>query len=87
MVEDRNKVYLRSAALARPELREDPSKFFYNPTDKVPDEGRECEVKAHDKTGDYVLPFPVLYKPAHGGWFNANHDRPLAVRITGWRYK
>lgn len=84
MRRDRSVKARREVALSRPELRSGVSEFYYDVSDKLPDEERKCMAKAQDMFGVYALPFPV-YR-TDDAWFNANADRRLEIIIVKWRY-
>lgn len=74
----------RGSALARPELR--TGILFNRVENRMPEKGRNCTCWAADVHGNYCLPFPVVLKD-DDRWYNAVHDRRLAITIIGWNYR
>lgn len=90
---DRHARAKRTAALARPELREDIC--FISVESELPEEGRLCTVwAASDEFGGiYRLPFHVCRKLCvsptgihYTEWHHARFDNLIQVRIVGWIY-
>lgn len=48
-----------------------------------PEEGALVYVLAADKRGQYIIPFPVLFRD--DSWWNARTGQKLNTRIVGWR--
>ncbi len=49
----------------------------------APEEGATVYVLALDDIGDYVIPFPVVFRD--DSWWNAHTGQELDTFITGWR--
>jgi hypothetical protein len=76
------RAFLRSIAIARPELRQQPK--YVEVSQRLPDNGRECEAWACDSSGVYRIPFKVIFKD--GAWINAKHQSKIEARVVGWNY-
>ena len=51
--------------------------------DGPPPENEPLQVLCEDGDGTYVLPF--LCECRSGSWHNLKNDKPLAVKVVGWR--
>lgn len=72
----------RDYALQRTELR---SADYYTPcSDKLPDAGIVCRMKASDERGEYRLPFPGRYDYERKCWVRADTGEDISVPISGW---
>jgi hypothetical protein len=49
----------------------------------VPEEGAIVEVLALDNIGQYVIPFPVVFRD--DSWWNAHTGQELEAFVAGWR--
>jgi hypothetical protein len=49
----------------------------------VPKEGAIVEVLALDNIGQYVIPFPVVFRD--DSWWNAHTGQELEAFVAGWR--
>jgi hypothetical protein len=49
----------------------------------VPEEGEIVYVLAADNIGQYVIPFPVVFRD--DSWWNAQTGEELDTFIVGWR--
>jgi hypothetical protein len=48
-----------------------------------PNEGEFVRVLAQDRRGEYVIPFPILFRD--NAWWNPGTGEQLTADIVGWR--